>query len=76
VFSRTETIQLSGPLKSDFCLKAQKGRSVKNSADVALMFGVKQPADNLLIHTKTGSKVRPRNPGIQHCVIQGRFRGK
>ena len=49
---------------------------MKHSADVALMFGIKQPADDLLIYAKTGGKLRARNPGVEHGVVQSSFRGK
>src|SRR5512137_846256 len=49
---------------------------MKYSPDMALMLGIKQSADNLLIHAKTGGKFSARNPGVKHGVIQGRFRRK
>jgi hypothetical protein len=49
---------------------------MKHSTDVALMLGVKEPADNLLVYSKARGKFRARNSGLKHGIAQVRFRGK
>jgi hypothetical protein len=68
--------QLSGAFKVNFRLDPQKGCSVKHCADMALMFGIKQSADDLLINAKTSGKLGARKAGVKHGVVQGRFHGQ
>src|SRR5664280_2119872 len=49
---------------------------MKYSTDVALMFGIKEPADNLLVHSEARGKFCARNSGLKHGIAQGCFRGK